>query len=141
MLAAARCRAALARAVLSLSQRKRSAAGGPGGESGGRVPGYKPSSFDKKVLLWTGRFKAEEDIPARIPIEMLDAARNKARIKACYIMIVISIIACFAMIASGKKAAARHESLTSLNLAKKAKLRKEAQSESESTGAAQSRTQ
>ncbi|KAM6081666.1 protein FAM162B [Chlamydotis macqueenii] len=87
---------------------------------------YKPSKFDKKILLWTGRFKTEEEIPPRIPPEMLDRARNKARVKACYIMIGLSIVACFAVIASAKKAAARHESLTSWNLAKKAKWRKEA---------------
>ncbi|XP_064564003.1 protein FAM162B [Zonotrichia leucophrys gambelii] len=90
------------------------------------VASCKPSKFDKKILLWTGRFKTEEEIPQRIPPEMLDKARNKARVKACYIMIGLSIIACFAVIASAKKAAARHESLTSLNLAKKAKWREEA---------------
>ncbi|XP_014167524.1 protein FAM162B [Geospiza fortis] len=90
------------------------------------VASCKPSKFDKKILLWTGRFKTEEEIPLRIPPEMLDKARNKARVKACYIMIGLSIIACFAVIASAKKAAARHESLTSLNLAKKAKWREEA---------------
>ncbi|NWH45713.1 F162B protein, partial [Fregata magnificens] len=90
------------------------------------VASYKPSKFDKKILLWTGRFKTEEEIPARIPPEMLDRARNKARVKACYIMIGLSVVACFAVIASAKKAAARHESLTSWNLAKKAKWRKEA---------------
>lgn len=35
--------------------------------------------------------------------EMLDRARNKARVKACYIMIGLSIVACFAVIASAKK--------------------------------------
>uniref|UniRef100_A0A8B9PCX9 Family with sequence similarity 162 member B n=1 Tax=Apteryx owenii TaxID=8824 RepID=A0A8B9PCX9_APTOW len=84
---------------------------------------YKPSKFDKKILLWTGRFKTEDEIPPRIPPEMLDRARNKARVKACYIMIGLSIVACFAVIAS---AAARHESLTSWNMAKKAKWRREA---------------
>ncbi|KAF3831868.1 hypothetical protein GH733_000680 [Mirounga leonina] len=69
-----------------------------------RVPAeYKPSQFDKKILLWTGRFKAMEDIPPRIPPEMIDAARNKARVKACYIMIGLTIIACFAVIASAKR--------------------------------------
>ncbi|XP_025921731.1 protein FAM162B [Apteryx mantelli] len=87
---------------------------------------YKPSKFDKKILLWTGRFKTEDEIPPRIPPEMLDRARNKARVKACYIMIGLSIVACFAVIASAKKAAARHESLTSWNMAKKAKWRREA---------------
>ncbi|XP_066104096.1 protein FAM162B isoform X4 [Saccopteryx bilineata] len=92
-----------------------------------RVPAeHKPSQFDKKILLWTGRFKAVEDIPPRIPPEMIDAARNKARVKACYIMIGLTIIACFAVIASAKRAVERHESLTSWNLAKKAKWREEA---------------
>uniref|UniRef100_A0A8C3M5Y3 Uncharacterized protein n=1 Tax=Geospiza parvula TaxID=87175 RepID=A0A8C3M5Y3_GEOPR len=67
------------------------------------VASCKPSKFDKKILLWTGRFKTEEEIPLRIPPEMLDKARNKARVKACYIMIGLSIIACFAVIASAKK--------------------------------------
>jgi len=31
------------------------------------VASYKPSKFDKKILLWTGRFKTEEEIPPRIP--------------------------------------------------------------------------
>ncbi|XP_073529291.1 protein FAM162B [Phyllobates terribilis] len=88
---------------------------------------YKPNSFDKKILKWTGRYKSEDDIPSTIPLEMLVRARNKARIQACYIMIAITVVACFAVIASGKKAAARHESLTSLNLAKKEKWRKESQ--------------
>ncbi|XP_012888235.1 PREDICTED: protein FAM162B [Dipodomys ordii] len=86
----------------------------------------KPSQFDKKILLWTGRFRSVQDIPPRVPPEMIDAARNKARVKACYIMIGLTIVACFAVIISAKRAAGRHESLTSWNLAKKAKWREEA---------------
>uniref|UniRef100_A0A8D0F6Z7 Family with sequence similarity 162 member B n=1 Tax=Strix occidentalis caurina TaxID=311401 RepID=A0A8D0F6Z7_STROC len=86
------------------------------------VASYKPSKFDKKILLWTGRFKTEEEIPSRIPPEMLDRARNKARVKTCYIMIGLSIVAYVLLL----QAAARHESLTSWNLAKKAKWRQEA---------------
>eukprot|EP00079_Xenopus_tropicalis_P016283 XP_004914925.1 PREDICTED: protein FAM162B-like [Xenopus tropicalis] len=96
------------------------------GGSKSKVPRHKPTLFDKKILMWTGRFRSEEEIPSTISIETLDRARNKARIKACYIMIGLTIIACFAVVVSGKKAAARHESLTSLNLAKKAKWRQEA---------------
>ncbi|XP_048361588.1 protein FAM162B [Sphaerodactylus townsendi] len=98
-----------------------------------KVPrGCKPSTFDKKILLWTRRFKTEDEIPPRIPLEMLDAARNKARVKTCYIMIGLTIVACFAVIASAKRAAERHETLTSWNLAKKAKWREEAATAAES---------
>ncbi|XP_072264897.1 protein FAM162B [Pyxicephalus adspersus] len=97
-----------------------------GGGARNNISYYKPNPFDKKILKWTGRFKSEADIPPSIPLEMLVRARNKARIKACYVMIAITIIACFAVIVSGKKAAARHESLTSMNLAKKEMWRREA---------------
>ncbi|XP_036174370.1 protein FAM162B isoform X3 [Myotis myotis] len=52
---------------------------GPQGPAGKvhRVPAeHKPSQFDKKILLWTGRFKAMEDIPPLIPILTLMQARN-----------------------------------------------------------------
>ncbi|XP_016054212.1 PREDICTED: protein FAM162B [Miniopterus natalensis] len=62
----------------------------------------------------------------KAPREMINAARNRARVKACYIMIGLTVIACFAVIASAKRAVERHESLTSWNLAKKAKWREEA---------------
>ncbi|EHH18745.1 hypothetical protein EGK_15409 [Macaca mulatta] len=69
-----------------------------------RVPAQRrPSQFDKKILLWTGRFKSMEEIPPRIPPEMIVTARNKARVKACYIMIGLTIIACFAVIGSAKR--------------------------------------
>ena len=41
--------------------------------------------------------------PSNCRPEMLDRARNKARVKACYIMIGLSVVACFAVIASAKK--------------------------------------
>ncbi|KAM4866097.1 protein FAM162B [Thomomys bottae] len=92
-----------------------------------RLPAQlKPSQLDKKLLLWTGRFQSLQDIPPRVPPEMIVAARNKARVKACYIMIGLTTMACFAVIVSAKKAAGRHESLTSCNLVKKAKWREEA---------------
>uniref|UniRef100_UPI00398F593F protein FAM162B-like n=1 Tax=Pristiophorus japonicus TaxID=55135 RepID=UPI00398F593F len=91
-----------------------------------KIPGYRPTKFDRKIFLLSGRFKNEEDIPAIVSFEMLNASRNKARVKICYIMIGLTIMACFAMIASGKQAAERHESLASWNRAKKAKWKEEA---------------
>ncbi|XP_060023656.1 LOW QUALITY PROTEIN: protein FAM162B [Lagenorhynchus albirostris] len=78
----------------------------PPGSSGKahRVPAeHKPSQLDREILLWTGRFTKMEEIPPRTPPETIDAARNKARVKACYIMIGLTIIACFAVIASAKR--------------------------------------
>ncbi|XP_067896902.1 protein FAM162B-like [Heterodontus francisci] len=98
-----------------------------------KLPGCKPSGFDKKMLVWTGRFKREEDIPAVVSFEMIDAARNKMRVKASYIMVFVTVVACIATIISGKKAASRHESLTAINMAKKARWKEESQQEAEVT--------
>ncbi|XP_032506755.1 protein FAM162B [Phocoena sinus] len=69
-----------------------------------RVPAeHKPSQLDREILLWIGRFTTMEEIPPRIPPEMIDAASNKVQLKACYIMIGLTIIACFAVIASAKR--------------------------------------
>lgn len=81
--------------------------------------------------MWAGRFKSPEQIPETISFETLDAARNKLRVRACYVMIALTLGACLVMVISGKQAAKRHESLTSMNLEKKAKWREEMQKERE----------
>ncbi|XP_050758047.1 protein FAM162B-like [Gymnogyps californianus] len=95
-------------------------------------PGYKafkndrrPTNFDKKVLVWAGRFKKEEDIPKHISSEVLDAARNSVRIKVCYIMIALTLLGCLAMVITGKEAAKRDHTLLRMNIEKKAKWRAE----------------
>ncbi|KAM6222084.1 protein FAM162A [Rhynchocyon petersi] len=90
------------------------------------VPLHKPTDWERKILIWSGRFKKEEDIPETISFEMLDAAKNKMRVKISYLMIALTVAGCIFMVIEGKKAARRHESLTSLNLEKKARLREEA---------------
>ncbi|XP_038657880.1 protein FAM162B-like [Scyliorhinus canicula] len=104
---------------------------GAGGHSAFKLPGYKPSTFDKKMLMWTGRFKRVEDIPPVVSFEMINTARNKMRVKVSYGMVIITILSCFATIISGKKAADRHESLSAINMAKKARWKKERQQEAD----------
>ncbi|XP_034056364.1 protein FAM162B [Gymnodraco acuticeps] len=106
-----------------------------------RVPGYKPSNMDKKFLLWSGRFKTEDQIPEIVSFEMLDAARNKARVKACYAMMAIMIVACLITVILGKRAAGRNESLTVQNMEKKARWREEVQREKEAAVAMSEKAQ
>uniref|UniRef100_A0AC11BBI4 Family with sequence similarity 162 member A n=1 Tax=Ovis aries TaxID=9940 RepID=A0AC11BBI4_SHEEP len=91
-----------------------------------RVPLHKPTDWEKKILIWSGRFKKEDEIPETVSFEMLDAAKNKVRVKISYVMIALTVAGCVLMIIEGKKAARRNETLTSLNLEKKARLREEA---------------
>lgn len=87
---------------------------------------HKPTDWEKKILIWSGRFKKEDEIPETISFEMLDAAKNKIRVKISYVMIALTVAGCILMVIEGKKAAKRNESLTSMNLEKKARLREEA---------------
>ncbi|XP_059182960.1 protein FAM162B [Centropristis striata] len=93
--------------------------------AGFKLPGYKPSNLDRKILIWSGRFKTPDQIPEFVSFEMIDAARNKVRVKVCYIMIAVTMGACLLMVVLGKRAAHNNESLTSMNMAKKAKWREE----------------
>ncbi|XP_001502178.1 protein FAM162A [Equus przewalskii] len=91
-----------------------------------RVPLHKPTDWERKILIWSGRFKKEDEIPETVSFEMLDAAKNKIRVKISYLMIALTVAGCILMVIEGKKAVKRNESLTSLNLEKKARLREEA---------------
>nr|XP_040022820.1 protein FAM162B [Gasterosteus aculeatus aculeatus] len=100
-----------------------------------RVPGYRPSNLDKKMLLWSGRFKTADQIPELVSFEMIDAARNKVRVKACYVMMAATLGACLVMVFLGKRAVGRNESLTSQNMEKKAKWREDIQREKDAAAA------
>eukprot|EP00066_Takifugu_rubripes_P004585 XP_003968046.1 PREDICTED: protein FAM162A [Takifugu rubripes] len=96
-----------------------------------KVPGYRPSEMDRKILLWSGRYKTADQIPEFVSFEMIDAARNRIRVKACYVMMAATIGACLVMVILGKQAVSRNESLTGQNMEKKAKWREEYRREQE----------
>ncbi|KFW61601.1 Protein FAM162A, partial [Pygoscelis adeliae] len=91
-----------------------------------RVPGHKPTDWEKRFLLWAGHFKKPEDIPETVSIETIRAAKTTLRVKFSYVMIALTILGCIAMVIKGKQAVKRHESLTTINLEKKAQWREEA---------------
>ncbi|KAM4905311.1 protein FAM162A [Sylvia borin] len=94
------------------------------------VPGYKPTEWERKFLLWAGNFKKPEDIPETVSLDTVRAAKTTLRVKFSYVMMALTIVGCIAMVISGKQAMKRHESLTSINLEKKAQLKAEAASAS-----------
>ncbi|XP_075294028.1 protein FAM162A [Opisthocomus hoazin] len=91
-----------------------------------RVPGHKPTDWEKRFLLWAGHFKKTEDIPETVSIETIRAAKTTLRVKFSYAMIALTILGCIIMVIRGKQAIKRRESLTSVNLEKKAQWREEA---------------
>ncbi|NXQ23850.1 F162A protein, partial [Alaudala cheleensis] len=89
------------------------------------VPGYKPTDWERKFLLWAGHFKKPEDIPETVSIDTVRAAKTTLRVKFSYVMIALTIVGCITMVIRGKQAMKRHESLTSINLEKKAQWKAE----------------
>ncbi|NWY37473.1 F162A protein, partial [Sylvia atricapilla] len=61
----------------------------------------RPTNFDKKVIIWSGYFKKEKDIPRHIS-EILNTARNIVRTKDCYITIALTVLGCVTVIITGK---------------------------------------
>ncbi|NWV76798.1 F162A protein, partial [Dasyornis broadbenti] len=97
----------------------------PKSRSASGVPGYKPTDWEKRFLLWAGHFKKPEDIPETVSIETVRAAKTTLRVKFSYVMIALTIVGCIIMVVRGKQAVKRHESLTSINLEKKAQWKAE----------------
>ncbi|NXM60148.1 F162A protein, partial [Illadopsis cleaveri] len=95
------------------------------GRSASGVPGYKPTEWERRFLLWAGHFKKPEDIPDTVSLETVRAAKTTLRIKFSYVMIALTIVGCIIMVVRGKQAMQRHESLTSINLEKKAQWKAE----------------
>ncbi|NXO91444.1 F162A protein, partial [Certhia brachydactyla] len=92
------------------------------------VPGYKPTDWERKFLVWAGHYKKPEDIPETVSLETVRAATTTLRVKFSYVMIALTIVGCIVMVIRGKQAMKRHESLTSINLQKKAQWRAEGES-------------
>ncbi|NWS33120.1 F162A protein, partial [Polioptila caerulea] len=92
------------------------------------VPGYKPTLWERRFLVWAGHYKKPEDIPETVSLETVRAATTTLRVRVSYVMIALTIVGCIIMVIRGKQAVKRHESLTSMNLKKKAQWREESES-------------
>ncbi|XP_072736786.1 protein FAM162A isoform X2 [Ciconia boyciana] len=69
-----------------------------------RVPGHKPTDWEKRFLLWAGHFKKTEDIPETVSIETIRAAKTTLRVKFSYVMMALTILGCVVMVIKGKQA-------------------------------------
>ncbi|XP_014244411.1 UPF0389 protein CG9231 [Cimex lectularius] len=77
---------------------------------------HVPSKFERRILVWTGRFKTDREIPKEVSIELIEKAKSKARIKVANYMMLATVIACFYQIWSGKRALERGETVAKMNL-------------------------
>uniref|UniRef100_A0A8C3XEG2 Protein FAM162A n=1 Tax=Cyanoderma ruficeps TaxID=181631 RepID=A0A8C3XEG2_9PASS len=61
-------------------------------------------------------------------LDTVRAAKTTLRVKFSYVMIALTIVGCIITVIRGKQAMKRHESLTSINLEKKARWKAESAS-------------
>ncbi|XP_022825559.1 UPF0389 protein CG9231 [Spodoptera litura] len=80
------------------------------------APRYKPTDFQKFILVWTKKYKSKEEIPAYVSAEIIDKSRSQARIKIANVLMLLTALASFGAILAGKSAAKRGESVHQYNL-------------------------
>ncbi|XP_047497660.1 UPF0389 protein CG9231-like [Penaeus chinensis] len=72
--------------------------------------------LEKYLLVWGGKYNNVEDVPDLVSQDVLERARNKARIKINIWMGVATLLGCVYMIWSGKKAHREGQSLLNMNV-------------------------
>ncbi|XP_013138920.1 PREDICTED: UPF0389 protein CG9231 [Papilio polytes] len=77
---------------------------------------FRPSNFQKTILVWTKKFKSKEEIPTFVSAEVIDRARSEARIKISNVLMVLTALASLGAVLAGKSAAKRGESVHQMNL-------------------------
>ncbi|XP_058025763.1 protein FAM162A [Ahaetulla prasina] len=72
---------------------------------------HEVSEWDKKLLLWSGRFKKKEDIPQHISAKMMSATRSKLRVKVAYVAMAILLMGFVSAVFIGKQDVKKYRSL------------------------------
>lgn len=77
---------------------------------------HKPDNFEKRLLVFTKKYKSVDDVPAYINQDVMERCRNQVRIKMANYMMLATVVGCIIMIISGKKAQERGDSVQKMNL-------------------------
>ncbi|KAH8324946.1 hypothetical protein KR074_011695 [Drosophila pseudoananassae] len=80
------------------------------------IKNHEPNNLERKMLVWSGKYKSQAEVPNFVSQDEMERCRNKMRIRLANIMIGLTAIGCAIMIYSGKQAAKRGESVTKMNL-------------------------
>ncbi|XP_063150703.1 protein FAM162A isoform X2 [Candoia aspera] len=72
---------------------------------------HNVTEWDKKLLLWSGRFKKEEDIPKHVSAKMMSASRSKIRVKVAYFAMAFLLLGFVSAIFVGKRDGQKYKAL------------------------------
>ncbi|CAG4993160.1 unnamed protein product [Parnassius apollo] len=77
---------------------------------------FRPTEFQKTILVWTKKYKSKNEIPTFVSAEVIDRSRSEARIKIANVLMLLTALASLGAIFAGKSAAKRGESVHQMNL-------------------------
>ncbi|XP_017072436.1 UPF0389 protein CG9231 [Drosophila eugracilis] len=80
------------------------------------IKNHEPNNLERRMLVWTGKYKSQAEVPNFVSQDVMERCRNKIRIRLANIMIALTAVGCAIMVYSGKQAAKRGESVTKMNL-------------------------
>ncbi|KAH8360594.1 hypothetical protein KR200_009741 [Drosophila serrata] len=80
------------------------------------IKNHEPNNLERRMLVWTGKYKSQSEVPNFVSQDEMERCRNKMRIRLANIMIALTAVGCAIMVYSGKQAAKRGESVSQMNL-------------------------
>ncbi|ETN67021.1 growth and transformation-dependent protein [Anopheles darlingi] len=100
---------------------------------------HAPNNLEKRMLVFTKRYKSIDEVPNFVSQEKMERVRNQVRIKVANYMMIATAIGCIIMVISGKKAQERGETVSQMNLDWHKEYNEKAQAEYEAAQAAQAK--
>lgn len=94
-------------------------------ENTGAMFGHRVSPVEKYMLVWTKKYASVKDVPAIVSNDMMQKARNKTRIYINVGMVILTLLACLAMIQLGKRDLKEGMSVQKMNLEWHRKIKEE----------------
>ncbi|XP_013190237.1 UPF0389 protein CG9231 [Amyelois transitella] len=88
----------------------------PSSRSPSMAARYRPSEFQKFILVWTKKYKNKGEIPDFVSADLIEKSRSQARIKIANVLMLLTALASLGAILNGKAAAKRGESVHQMNL-------------------------
>ncbi|XP_070598050.1 protein FAM162A [Erythrolamprus reginae] len=77
---------------------------------------HEVSEWDKKLLLWSGRYKKREDIPQHISAKMMSATRSKLRVRVAYFAMAFLLVGFVSAVLIGKQDVKKYRSLRYMHI-------------------------
>ncbi|XP_057338365.1 UPF0389 protein CG9231 [Microplitis mediator] len=61
-----------------------------------------PTNFQKRILVFSKKYPSIKDVPDRVPVDLMQTAMSKCRIRIANWMMVFTILGCIVIISMGK---------------------------------------